>query len=111
MPVRQSTEPRGTRIIPASPRAWFVLSCATHGLWRLAARGSRAKLRLHVALADEAAPIWLDNQPMLAATKGDAVAFIRGLDRAIIDEVRRAPEMLLALKASADEDARAALAY
>ena len=48
----------------------------------------------------------LDNQPTLAAAKHDPVAFIRGLDRAIIDEVQRAPELLLAIKQSVDEDSR-----
>lgn len=48
----------------------------------------------------------LDSQPTLAAAKNDPVAFVRGLDRAIIDEVQRAPEVLLALKQSVDEDPR-----
>jgi predicted AAA+ superfamily ATPase len=48
----------------------------------------------------------LDNQPTLAAAKSDPVAFVRGLDRAIIDEVQRAPEVLLAIKQSVDEDPR-----
>jgi uncharacterized protein len=48
----------------------------------------------------------LDNQPTLAAARNDPVAFIRGFDRAIIDEVQRAPEVLLALKQSVDEDPR-----
>ena len=48
----------------------------------------------------------LDNQPTLAAAKADPVAFIRSLDRAIIDEVQRAPEVLLAIKESVDEDPR-----
>ena len=48
----------------------------------------------------------LDSQPTLAAAKGDPVAFVRGLDRAIIDEVQRAPEVLLAVKQSVDEDPR-----
>ncbi|MGH8301081.1 MAG: ATP-binding protein [Steroidobacteraceae bacterium] len=48
----------------------------------------------------------LDSQPTLAAAKNDPVAFIRGLDRAIIDEVQRAPEVLLAIKQSVDEDPR-----
>lgn len=48
----------------------------------------------------------LDNQPTLAAAKSDPVAFIRGLDRVIIDEVQRAPEVLLAIKESVDEDPR-----
>jgi hypothetical protein len=33
--------------------------------------------------------------------QSDPVAFIRGLDRVIIDEVQRAPEVLLAIKESA----------
>lgn len=48
----------------------------------------------------------LDSQPTLAAAKSDPVAFIRGLDRAIIDEVQRAPDLLLAIKQSVDEDPR-----
>jgi predicted AAA+ superfamily ATPase len=48
----------------------------------------------------------LDSQPTLAAAKNDPVAFISGLDRAIIDEVQRAPELLLAIKQSVDEDPR-----
>ena len=48
----------------------------------------------------------LDNQPTLAAAKHDPVAFIRGLDRAVIDEIQRAPELLLAIKQSVDEDPR-----
>jgi len=50
--------------------------------------------------------VTLDNQPTLAAAKSDPVAFIRGLDRAIIDEVQRAPNLLLAIKQSVDEDPR-----
>ncbi len=48
----------------------------------------------------------LDSQPTLAAAKNDPVAFISGLDRVIIDEVQRAPELLLAIKQSVDEDPR-----
>ncbi|MBV9183673.1 MAG: ATP-binding protein [Acidobacteria bacterium] len=48
----------------------------------------------------------LDSQPTLAAARSDPVAFIRGLDRVIIDEVQRAPDLLLAIKESVDEDPR-----
>jgi predicted AAA+ superfamily ATPase len=51
--------------------------------------------------------VTLDNQSTLAAAKSDPVAFIRGLDRAVIDEVQRAPDLLLAIKQSVDEDRRA----
>ncbi len=46
----------------------------------------------------------LDHQPTLASAKSDPVGFIRRLDRVIIDEVQRAPELLLAIKQSVDED-------
>jgi predicted AAA+ superfamily ATPase len=48
----------------------------------------------------------LDNQATLAAARSDPVAFIRGLDRAVIDEVQRAPELVLAIKHSVDDDPR-----
>ena len=48
----------------------------------------------------------LDDRATLAAARSDPVAFIRGLDRAVIDEVQRAPEILLAIKRSVDEDKR-----
>jgi predicted AAA+ superfamily ATPase len=50
--------------------------------------------------------ITLDDPPTLAAARSDPVAFIRDIDRAVIDEVQRAPEVLLAIKRSVDEDAR-----
>lgn len=51
--------------------------------------------------------ITLDDQTVLEAAQSDPAGFIRGLDRAVIDEVQRAPELLLAIKKSVDEDYRA----
>ncbi len=48
----------------------------------------------------------LDDPTVLAAARADPVGFVRGLDRAIIDEVQRVPELLLAIKKSIDEDYR-----
>ncbi len=48
--------------------------------------------------------ITLDDQTVLDAARADPVGFIRGLDIATIDEVQRAPELLLAIKKSIDED-------
>ena len=48
----------------------------------------------------------LDNQAALNAAKSDPVGFVRGLDRAVVDEVQRAPDVLLAIKQSVDEDTR-----
>ena len=48
----------------------------------------------------------LDDPALLAAVQADPLGFVRRLDRAIIDEVQRAPELLLALKLSIDNDRR-----
>lgn len=48
----------------------------------------------------------LDDPTTLAAAQRDPVGFIRGLDRATIDEIQRAPELILAIKRSVDEDKR-----
>lgn len=48
----------------------------------------------------------LDDKNLLQAAKADPVGFVRQIDRAIIDEVQRAPELLLAIKASVDKDRR-----
>ena len=48
----------------------------------------------------------LDNATVLDAARGDPVGFVRGLDRAIIDEVQRAPGLMLAIKESVDADRR-----
>ena len=50
--------------------------------------------------------ITLDDQTVLGAAQSDPVGFIRGLDRAIIDEIQRAPNLLLAIKKTVDEDYR-----
>ncbi len=48
----------------------------------------------------------LDDETTLKAAKSDPIGFIRGLDRAVIDEIQRAPDLLLAIKASVDTDPR-----
>lgn len=42
----------------------------------------------------------------LRSAKNDPVAFVRGIDTAVIDEVQRAPELILAIKESVDRDQR-----
>ena len=49
----------------------------------------------------------LDDPMVQLAARQDPVAWIRELDRAVIDEVQRAPDLLLAIKKSIDEDRRA----
>jgi uncharacterized protein len=50
--------------------------------------------------------ITLDDQTVLEAARSDPSGFIRGLDRAIIDEIQRAPDLLLAIKKSVDDNYR-----
>ena len=48
----------------------------------------------------------LDDQLTLMSAQDDPVGMIRSLDRAVIDEIQRAPQLLLAIKKSVDEDRR-----
>ena len=48
----------------------------------------------------------LDDETTLTAALQDPTGFVRELGRAIIDEVQRAPSLLLAIKKSIDEDRR-----
>lgn len=50
--------------------------------------------------------VTLDDQTALDAARSDPAGFIRGLDLAIIDEIQRAPDLLLAIKKTVDEDYR-----
>ena len=50
--------------------------------------------------------VTLDDQTVLEAARSDPAGFIRGLDRATIDEIQRAPDLLLAIKKTVDEDYR-----
>ncbi len=48
--------------------------------------------------------VTLDDAGALSAARADPVGFIRGLDRAVIDEVQRVPELMLAIKESVDRN-------
>jgi predicted AAA+ superfamily ATPase len=48
--------------------------------------------------------ITLDDVGSLNAARTDPIGFIRGIKRAVIDEVQRAPELMLAIKESVDRD-------
>ena len=50
--------------------------------------------------------VTLDDETTLRAAHQDPAGFVRELDRAVIDEVQRAPGLLLAIKKSIDEDRR-----
>jgi predicted AAA+ superfamily ATPase len=48
----------------------------------------------------------LDDPAVLAAATSDPSGLIRRLDRAVIDEIQRAPNLTLAVKQAVDEDQR-----
>lgn len=48
----------------------------------------------------------LDDPLTLLAAQQDPVAFVRQLDAAVLDEIQRAPQLLLAIKKSVDSDRR-----
>jgi hypothetical protein len=58
-------------------------------------------------VADHREFITLDDETVLAAARSDPTGFVRGLSRATLDEVQRAPDLLRAIKRFVDEDRRA----
>ena len=50
--------------------------------------------------------VTLDDATTLDAASADPVGFVRGLDRAAIDEIQRAPGLILAIKTAVDADPR-----
>lgn len=58
----------------------------------------------HDIAADRAPFLTLDDATTLRSAIDDPVAFIRGLDHAVIDEIQRAPGLLLAIKNAVDDD-------
>ena len=48
----------------------------------------------------------LDDELTLMSARNDPAGMVRSLDRAVIDEIQRAPGLLLAIKKSVDEDRR-----
>jgi predicted AAA+ superfamily ATPase len=65
------------------------------------------KTTLAEKIAGESMPfLTLDDQTTLGQARDDPVGFVRGLDRAVIDEVQRAPQLLLAIKRAVDTDKR-----
>ena len=72
------------------------------------ARDNRGKTTLAREVAAEKGMefITLDDDQFRQFANSDPSGFIRGLERAAIDEIQRAPELILALKLAADEDPR-----
>ncbi|MDE0201627.1 MAG: AAA family ATPase [Rhodospirillaceae bacterium] len=65
------------------------------------------KTTLAQQIAGDTIPfITLDDATTFEAASSDPVGFVRGIDRAVIDEVQRAPDLILAIKATVDVDPR-----
>lgn len=66
--------------------------------------GKTTLARLHAS--HDRPYLTLDDPATLSAARADPTGFVRGLKQAVIDEVQRAPELLLAIKESVDNDQR-----
>lgn len=64
------------------------------------------KTTLVRTFASDARPYLTLDDPATLAAAADPVAFLRRLDGAVIDEVQRAPQLLLPIKESVDRDPR-----
>jgi predicted AAA+ superfamily ATPase len=63
------------------------------------------KTTLATEIASDKTPfLTLDDANVLRSATDDPVGFVRGLERAVIDEVQRAPDLLLAIKNLVDDD-------
>ena len=66
------------------------------------------KTTLAKQIASDNFPIFtLDNPHVLEGAKYDPVGFVRGINRGVIDEVHRVPDLILVIKTSVDTDPRA----
>lgn len=66
-------------------------------------QSGKTTLAMDIA-ADNAPFLTLDDATVLQSAVDDPVGFVRGLDRAVIDEIQRAPDLLLAIKNLVDDD-------
>ena len=65
------------------------------------------KTTLATTIANKDMPfLSLDDPTLLDVASSDPVGFLRGIDRAVIDEVQRAPSLLLVIKSLVDRDTR-----
>lgn len=103
MPVMNDTAPLYPRLI----KARVAEAMTDTPVVLLAGPRQAGKTTLVRQLANrEMRYLTLDDELTLLAAREDPVGMIRSLDRAVIDEIQRAPQLLLAIKKSVDEDRR-----
>ncbi len=59
-------------------------------------------------ISDDRPYLTLDDPATFNRAKTDPVEFIRSLNKAVIDEIQRAPELMMVIKESVDRDTRPA---
>ena len=92
---------------PRNVRGTLKLALADTPVVALLGARQSGKSTLARALAPGRAYVTLDEEPMLRTAREDPVGFIAALpDRVTLDEVQRAPDLLLAIKAAVDRDRR-----
>ncbi|MCC5853078.1 MAG: ATP-binding protein [Alkalimonas sp.] len=69
-------------------------------------QAGKTTLVRQIAEQQELRYLTMDDELTLLSARRDPVSMIRSLDRAVIDEIQRAPQLLLAIKKSVDEDRR-----
>ena len=69
-------------------------------------QAGKTTLVRHIAAQQGLRYLTLDDGLTLLSAREDPVGMVRSLDRAVIDEIQRAPQVLLAIKKSVDEDRR-----
>lgn len=69
-------------------------------------QSGKTTLVSQIAAQREMQYLTLDDGVIQLSAREDPAGMIRSLDRAVIDEIQRAPELLLAIKKSVDEDRR-----
>ena len=94
-------------LIPRRAQEKVIISLADTRVVLLTGPRQSGKTTMARALATGGRPYHtLDEAGTLAAAVADPEGFVRGLDYAIIDDIHRAPKLMLAIKASVDRDQR-----
>jgi len=83
----------------------YLLSFSQTKAFNRSALDFQGKTTLAGEIASDKIPfLTLDDANVLRSAIDDPVGFVRGLDRAVIDEIQRAPDLLLAIKSLVDND-------
>ena len=69
-------------------------------------QSGKTTLVRRIAEHDDRPFITLDDEQSRRFARDDPVGFVRGMDKVVIDEIQRSPDLILALKRAVDEDKR-----